>query len=73
LIGFYHELTSWQWAYGITETVKIDPGFEFLISPVVTGTQRWEITGTWIAPIPPHGTPAYSFSGIVVIDVTFLY
>lgn len=73
IAGWYHELTSWQWQYGTTETIKIEPGFEFTISPLITGTQRWSVTASWIAPQPPHGVPVYPFSGTVIIDVTFQY
>ena len=54
------------------ETVKIDPGFEFTISPETTGTQRWVITAGWLAPTY-HNGPLLRATRTVVVEITFYY
>jgi hypothetical protein len=35
-------------SYGTAKTIKIEPGFEFTVSPETTGKQEWKITAGWV-------------------------
>jgi len=68
---FYTDTAGW-WhnIHGTSETLKIEPGFEFTVSPPTTGMQRWEISAQW-----------GKWSGLsedlkkttLIVDVTFQY
>ncbi|WP_157726700.1 hypothetical protein [Thermococcus sp. P6] len=42
-----HDFCSWG-SYGTVKTIKIEPGFEFTVSPETTGKQEWKITAGWV-------------------------
>ena len=45
--GWHHDFCSLG-SYGTVETIKIEPGFEFTVSPETTGKQEWKITAGWV-------------------------
>ncbi|WP_157255120.1 hypothetical protein [Palaeococcus ferrophilus] len=47
IAGWYHDFCSWG-SSGTLETLKIEPGFEFTVSPETTGKQEWKITAGWV-------------------------
>ena len=47
IAGWYHDFCSWG-SSGTLETIKIEPGFEFTVSPETTGKQEWKITAGWV-------------------------
>ncbi len=70
--GWKHQLgTPGLYDYATRETVKIRPGFEFTVSPEITGKQRWEITGGWV--VPARYYPYKPFKGTIVIELTIYY
>ena len=45
--GWHHDFCSLG-SYGTGETIKLEPGFEFTVSPETTGKQEWKITAGWV-------------------------
>lgn len=71
IAGWVHDLGEPLYTHATKETVKIEPGFEFTVSPEVTGKQRWEISGEWV--VPTRYYPYKPFKGTVVIEFTLHY
>lgn len=68
--GWFHDIGTW-YSPGVPNTVKIVPGFAYVVSPVKPGEQRWIISGGWVGMGLNPGTPLKHFSGTVVIIVKF--
>ncbi len=68
--GWFHDIGTW-YSPGVPNTVKIAPGFAYIVSPVKPGKQRWIISGGWVGMGLNPGTPLKHFSGTVVIIVKF--
>ncbi len=73
IAGWIHDLGGFLYAHATKETVKIEPGFEFTVSPEITGKQRWVISGQWVAFAYPHPYPYKPFKGTVVIELVLYY
>ncbi len=68
--GWVHDIGTW-YSLGVSNTIKIAPGFEYTVSPVKPGTQRWVISGGWVGAGLNPGAPLGHFTGTVVIIVKF--
>ncbi len=68
--GWFHDIGTW-YSPGVPNTVKIAPGFAYIVSPVKSGEQRWVISGGWVGMGLNPGMPLRHFSGTVVIIVKF--
>lgn len=62
----------WHDIAGAGVTIKIEPGFEFTVSPVQTGMQRWEISAQWILN-QWWGLIKQPFKGVLIVELTLYY
>ena len=68
--GWFHDIGTW-YSPGVLNTVKVAPGFAYIVSPVESGEQRWVINGGWVGIGLNPGVPLKHFTGTVVIIVRF--
>ncbi len=66
--GWYHDIGT-PYSPAVPNTVKIEPGFEYTVSPPSSGAQRWVITAGWLGMGVNPGYPLQKFAGTVVIKV----
>jgi|GEM_PF-6404865 len=68
--GWYHDIGTLLLP-GVPNTVEIDPGFEFLVSPAGPGRQRWVITAGWVGMGVNPEMPLKHFALTLVMVVNF--